>query len=62
MITFQGSRVKDDKYYGTTVFHLPETLVGNNIWRFLDLLFAPQNLVPLAISAKLERHCLCSTD
>ena len=51
--TFDGDF---DKFCNRTMSHLLEKLVGN---QYLEI---HRILVPLPVSAKYERHCLCSTD
>ena len=49
-------------YGGRTVFHFPETLIGDQYLVVFRILVHSQILVPIPISAKVKRHCLCSTD
>ena len=42
--------------------HLLETLLVNQYLEIHRVLVPSQILVPLPVSAKYERHCLCSTD
>ena len=48
-------------YCGRTAFHLLKKLVQNQYLEVVTILFPPEMVVPLAISAKLERNCKCSS-
>ena len=58
LIYFQNRALKGyfDKYYGRTVFHLPEKVVGNQYLDVLRILVPPQITVPLPLSTKFENY------
>ena len=49
-------------YCGRIVFDLLEKSEEKQYLEVVTILVPPEILVPVAISAQFERHCLCSTE